>query len=112
MGGLCHLTLGCVCAMINIIQRTDTRCSRGRLERILNYTRVEFLGNLQGVLRAGAKGRAEIYTDAHRALRKRPCGFTARVSIPGWLCCHWLCFFIINELVFCWQLLQIPQLGL
>lgn len=63
VGGLCRLALGCVHAVINITQHTDTRCARGRLERILNCTKMEFLGNFQGVLRAGTGGRAEIYTD-------------------------------------------------
>lgn len=63
VGVLCCLTLGCVHAVINITQHTDTRCARGRLERILNCTKMEFLGNFQGVLKAGTDGRAEIYTD-------------------------------------------------
>lgn len=63
VGGLCRLALGCVHAVINITRRTDTRCAQGRLERILNCTKMEFLGNFQGVLRAGTDGRAEIYTD-------------------------------------------------
>lgn len=63
---------------MNITPCTDTRCSRGRLERILRYTKMEFLGNFQGVLRAGANG-AQTFADTHEAV------VITQASIPSWL---------------------------
>lgn len=103
MGGLCCSTLGCVYAVINITPCTDTRCSQGRLERILHYTKTEFLGNFQGVLRAGASG-AQILADPYEAV------FITQANIPSWLQYHKLHLLQSKPHYFFCQLLQF-QLG-
>lgn len=104
VGGLCRLTLGRAHAVINITRCTDTRCARGRLERILNCTKMEFLGNFQGVLRAGTDRRAEIYTGKKREF----CGVMALVITPGPAAMPWAVL-IISTLSFWGQSLQFPS---
>lgn len=107
MGGLCRLTLGCVHAVINITRCTDTRCSWGRLEHILNCTKMEFLGNFQGVLRAGTNGRAEIYTDTPKKKKKSPWGYgTGRNPWAG--CSAMSCTSYNQQLVILGAITPIP----
>lgn len=55
---------------------TDTRCARGRLQRILNCTKMEFSGNFQGVL-MGEQRSTQI------GKKRGFCGVMARVITPG-----------------------------